>query len=132
MKKIIGLIMAMVLLLAACGGTDEVSEDLFNNGGSGSDDSNTSQIIDDVYFLNGTLKEISEDSVLIDEETAGLVWVRLEDGLPMDVSINSVIRVQYDGMIRESYPGQASGHSLEVVEPFLTEAEYSYDYSYDK
>ncbi len=105
MKRMLGLLMVTVLLLAACGEKAD----------------NTGEKMDEAYFLNGALKEINGDSVLIDEETAGLVWVTLEDGLNLEVTVNSIVRIQFNGTIAESYPGQARGHSLEVVKEFLGE-----------
>ncbi len=117
-----------LLLLSGCGNDSITTGDIYDtlpiNDG---DDSNTSQMVDDAYFLNGELKEIGEGSVLIDTEEAGLVWVSLEDGLGVSVKVHSVVRVQFGGAIAESYPGQASGHSLEVVKPFLDNPVHSFD-----
>ena len=122
MKKIISFIIITVLVLSGCGKETMTTGDLYDrlpiNSG---DDSNTSQMVDDAFYLNGQLKEIGENRVLIDTLEAGLVWVTLEDGLNMDVTINSVVKVQFSGAIAESYPGQASGHSLQVIDPFLTD-----------
>lgn len=133
MKKIMSLMIATVVLLVGCGKETITTGDLYDrlpiNGG---DDSHTSQMIDEKYFLNGALKEMSEDRVLIDTQEAGLVWVSLEDGLTMNVSLNSIVRVQFNGVIAESYPGQAQGHSLIVVQPFLDNPVYTYEEMLEK
>ncbi len=125
MKKIMSFMIITLLLLSGCGNDSITTGDMYDQ--LPIDDSNTSQMVDDAYFLNGELKEIGEDSVLIDTEEAGLVWVSLEDGLAIALTVKSIVRVQFDGAIAESYPGQARGHSLEVIEPFLDNPVHSYE-----
>lgn len=128
MKKIMSFMIITVLLLSGCGNDSITTGDMYDqlpiNDG---DDSNTSQMVDDAYFLNGELKEIGEGSVLIDTEEAGLVWVSLEDEIDLAVTVKSIVRVQFDGAIAESYPGQARGRSLEVIEPFLDNPVHSFE-----
>jgi len=84
-------------------------------------------VVDDLYFLNGELLEVYGSRVLMDSEEAGLVWVGLDQEPSMSITIHSIVRVQFNGVVAESYPAQASGHSLEVVKPFQEEVEITFD-----
>lgn len=66
----------------------------------------------DKPFIVGTVMEVSENSILImnqNEEESTLYWVSLEMKLKdsmKDFSINQQVKVIYDGIILESYPGK--------------------------
>ncbi len=115
MLKVMRVAAIILLLMVATGCVN--TEPSLEDQRDASDDA-VSDVVDEIYYLNGELKEINNNSVLVDTEEAGLVWVRLEDDFDHEISIHSIIRVQYSGAIAESYPGQATGHSLEVVTPY--------------
>ena len=74
---------------------------------------------EETYYITGELMEISDDlgSVLIDGREPGyLVWVSLEEPVSEELMLHSIVQVEYDGAIAESYPGQARGFNLVVLE----------------
>ncbi len=127
MKKILVMMIATLLLLTACGGEKDTTSDVYDTLPSGGDDAATSGMVDDVYFLTGELKEIGDNSVLMDAEDVGLVWVSFEDQVNLDIPVKSIVKAQFSGEIMESYPAQANGFTLEVVELFTEAAIYTKD-----
>lgn len=90
-------------------------------------DDATSEMVDEAYYLTGELLEVNDLSVLIDSEEVGLVWVSFEALPSVELNPKSIVRALYDGAVMESYPNQAIGTSLEILEPFDEAFIYTYD-----
>lgn len=128
MKNIIVLMM-VTLLVSGCGiktatVEPDIDTDTNMDRGDGSDVA-TSGMVDDAYFLTGELKEINDNQVLIKSDEADLVWVSMPDPIDDDITIHSLIKIQFSGDIAESYPGQATGSRIEVIELFVEDALYT-------
>lgn len=126
MKKILYVILGL-LLLTGCNGEGNSKQDVTDDLYSGNGDSATSQMVDERYYLTGELMEKEDLALLIDSQEAGLVWVSFEALPEIELSIHSTIRILYGGAIMESYPGQARGTMVEVLEPFDEAFIHSYD-----
>ena len=126
MKKVLVIILAtLLILLSACGKKEDTTSDIYDQLPSDGDDAATSGMVDEVYFLTGELKEISQNSILIDDEDISLVRVRFDQEVNLDIPVKSIVKVQFTGDIAESYPAQVYGLTLEVVELFSEEAIYT-------
>lgn len=119
MKKIIAALICTLLTLVACGPKEEPMRP---DTELPITDSTTSQMVDDALFLTGELQEIKDNSILMDAEGTGLIWVTLDEKPDEGITLRSIVKVQFDGTVMESYPAQTSGYSLEVVELFTQDA----------
>lgn len=125
MKKILTSLMVLMFLLTACGANDDSRTGINDDLNNGNTDAATSGMVDDVYFLTGELKEIVGNRLLIDAEDVGLIWVSFDEEVNLDIPLRSIVRAQFSGEIMESYPAQANGFRLEVVELYTSEALYT-------
>lgn len=81
---------------------------------------NLDYIIDNEASIRGEVKELNDNSVLIENET-GEYYVSLEveyeDGMT-DLSVGDKVAVYYDGLIAESYPMQINNvYAILLEEP---------------
>ena len=117
MKNIITVSLLVLLLLVGCTGVARNTQS----------EPAGSQMVPEDFIMQGELKEISDNRLLIDLENQGLTWVSVQDDSDLNISIHSLVSIQIIGGIMESYPGQASGHSVVVVTPFIENSLYTYD-----
>lgn len=116
-----------VLLLTACGAEKETNADIDDRLPTKGNDAATSGMVDDAFFLTGELKEIGDNKVLMDADNVGLVWVSFDQEVNLGIPVKSIVKARFNGVIMESYPAQANGFTLEVIELFAEEAIYTKD-----
>lgn len=119
MKKYLAFLVT-ALLLVGCGVTDKVEDE-------GLVDNNTSQMVDEQYYLTGELLEKNDLSLLIDSNEVGLVWVSFDSLPDIEMNLKSIVKARYNGIVMESYPNQTSGTSIEIIEPFDEAFVYEYE-----
>ncbi|MFP7297198.1 DUF3221 domain-containing protein [Neobacillus niacini] len=68
------------------------------------------------YDIKGTIIEIENSSILVEDEKLGLIWLSLPDGTDgQDFEKGQRVTVWTDGKIRESYPLQGNALNIEVI-----------------
>lgn len=103
---------AILVMLVGCGPDRDIADDT-----SMTNDEPAGTPVDEGRFtMVGELKEIDDDRLLIDLDNQGLTWVTVEDSSDLDIDLGSRVQVVIVGGIMESYPGQASGESVVVIE----------------
>jgi len=127
MKKIMIWIIATVLMLGGCSGEKDTSSDLYDSLPNNVNDAATSGMVDDAFFLTGELKKIGDNKVLMDADNIGLIWVSFDQEVNLDIPVKSIVKARFNGVIMESYPAQANGFTLEVIELFSEEAIFTKD-----
>lgn len=93
MKKLIALVLTLVCVMGTVGCNTK----------------SMNYIISNEQSIKGIIKEVNENSILIENES-GEYWVSLnvenKDGIYSPIMVGDEVAVYYDGNIAESYPMQ--------------------------
>lgn len=92
-------------------------------GNSGGTSAETPAEEQEEYFLEGIVYRKSAQNILIKEKDLSLLSIRFKDKSVIDsISLGDEVRVSYDGIIMESYPGQVrEADGAEVVSKAIYE-----------
>lgn len=116
MKKIIILLISVILV--SCSNTNVVIDR--------GDDTNEKVVIinknEELVELTGTLKEVYDNSILIETENGDPYVVHLKEDVKMEeFSIGNTITVGFSGEVMESYPMQING--IKIIENIQNKSE---------
>lgn len=105
MKKLIAFVLALVCVLALVGCNTKSMNYIISNEPS----------------IKGTIKEVTENSILIENES-GEYWASLNvqnnDGIYSPIIVGDEVAVYYGGNIAESYPMQINTvYAILLIEP---------------
>lgn len=105
MKKLIALVLVLVCVLGLIGCNNRSMNYIISNEPS----------------IKGIIKEVNENSILIENES-GEYWVSLnvenKDGIYSPIIVGDEVSVYYDGNIAESYPMQINTvYAILLIEP---------------
>ncbi|MEH7013356.1 DUF3221 domain-containing protein [Neobacillus niacini] len=68
------------------------------------------------YDIKGTVIDVGSNSILVEDEKLGLIWLSLPEGSDIKTfEKGQTVAVWTDGKIRESYPLQATTLNIEVI-----------------
>lgn len=66
--------------------------------------------------IRGTVNEVESNSILVEDEKIGLIWLSLPEGTHgQDFKKGQTVALWTDGKIRESYPAQGTALKIEVI-----------------
>lgn len=68
------------------------------------------------YDIKGTVMEVESNSILVEDEKLGLIWLSLPEGTDgRDFEKGQTAAVWTDGKVRESYPLQGTALNIEII-----------------
>lgn len=105
MKKLIALVLVLVCVLGLIGCNNRSMNYIISNGPS----------------IKGIIKEVNENSILIENESGEYrvsLNVENKDGIYSPIIVGDEVSVYYDGNIAESYPMQINTvYAILLIEP---------------